>query len=148
MDGAYFHLILCHIPAIGAAFTSLLLLFAIFIKSREFKRTALWFVVITGIMALITYFTGDSAEKVMLTLPGITESLIEPHEQFSLFFLTAIMIIAVVALAGLILSRASASALKKFVIIIFALLFLSSYFAVKTSETGMKIRHTELEKAH
>ncbi|MFA4851578.1 MAG: hypothetical protein WC868_01245 [Bacteroidales bacterium] len=61
MNGAHLHLILSHITIVGAGFTMLLLIFALVQNSKELKRTALWFAVITGITSLAAYFTGDSA---------------------------------------------------------------------------------------
>ena len=92
MNGAHLHLILCHIPTIGAGFTILLLLFAFVQKSKDIKRTSLWFAVITGIAALVTYLTGDSAEEIVKLIPGITETIIEPHEEYALFYLISLLL--------------------------------------------------------
>ncbi|NTW31880.1 MAG: hypothetical protein HGB12_04530 [Bacteroidetes bacterium] len=145
MNGAHLHLILCHIPIIGAGFTILLLLFAFAQKSKELKRTSLWFAVITGAAALVVYLTGDSAEEVAKLIPGITETIIEPHEEYALFYFISLLLIGCIALAGLFLSRASSSALHKFAVLVFVLNLLATILAVKTGYTGGKIRHTEIE---
>ncbi|MFH0864708.1 MAG: hypothetical protein V1904_00835 [Bacteroidota bacterium] len=144
MNGAYLHLIICHIPIMGAASTVLLILFSLFRKSKELKQVSLWFAVITGIVALAAYASGSGAEEIVKSLPGMTESTIEPHEEIALFFLIALVVIGFISLLGLLLSRASASVLHKFVIIVLVLNLLTSYLAVKTSLTGDKIRHTEI----
>jgi len=145
MNGAHLHLILCHIPIMGAGFTILLILFSLFKKSKDLKQVSLWFAVITGISALIVYLTGDSAEDVVKNLLGTPESLIETHETFALYFLIALLCIGAIALAGLFLSQASTKILHKFVLIVFILTLLSSYLAIETGLTGGKIRHTEIE---
>jgi uncharacterized membrane protein len=145
MNGSHFHLIFSHVPIIGVAFTILLIIFALLKKSKDLKQTALWFAVIAGITALLAYYTGDGAENVVKTVPGITESLIETHELWGLYYLLSLILIGVIALAGLLLSRASASVLQKFVIIILILCSLSLYLAAKTGITGGKIRHTEMD---
>ncbi len=147
MNGAHLHLILCHIPAIAAGFTTLLILFALIQKSKDIKRTALWFAVITGIAALAAYLTGDSAEEVVKQIPGITESIIEPHEELALYYFLSLLFIGALALTGLFLSRASTSVLNKFVILIFILNLLSFYLAIRTAYTGGKIRHSEIENS-
>jgi len=144
MNGSNYHLISSHVPLIGAAFTLLLIIFALIKKSKDLKQTALWFAVIAGITALIAYFTGDGAENVVKTVPGITESLIEPHEEWALYYLLSLLLIGVTALVGLFLSRASAKVLHKFVIIILILNFLSLFLAAKTGISGEKIRPTEM----
>ncbi len=144
MNGAHFHLILGHIPIMGAGFTVLLIFFALLKKSKELKQVSLWFAVITGITALAAYLTGDGAEEVVTSLPGITEALIEPHEEMALYYLIALLLIGVIALAGLFLSQASTTVLHKFVIVVFILNLLASYLAVTTGLSGGKIRHTEI----
>ncbi|MGD0711510.1 MAG: hypothetical protein ABR968_10075 [Bacteroidales bacterium] len=145
MNGAHLHLILSHIPIIGAGFTTLLIIFALGQKSKEVKHTSLWFALIIGISALITYLTGDSAEEIVKTIPGITESLIDPHENMALFYMISLLFIGAVALAGIVLSRASSEILHKFTIIILILNILAMFLAYKTSLSGGKIRHTEIE---
>jgi uncharacterized membrane protein len=145
MNGAHLHLIICHIPIIGAGFTTLLIVFGLFQKSKEVKRTSLWFALITGVSALITYMTGDSAEEIVKTIPGITESLIDPHESMAMFYMISLLLIGAVALAGLFLSRASSDMLHKFTIIVLVLNILVTFLAYKTGLTGGKIRHTEIE---
>jgi uncharacterized membrane protein len=145
MNGAHLHLILCHVPIMGAAFTLLLIIFALVQKSKEVKRTSLWFAVLTGISALVVYLTGDGAEEVVKRIPGITESLIEPHEHMAMYFMISLLIIGAAALAGLFLSRASTDVLHKFTIIVLILNILVMFLAYETGLTGGKIRHTESE---
>jgi uncharacterized membrane protein len=145
MNGSHFHLIFSHVPLIGAAFTILLIIFALVKKSKDLKLTSLWFAVITGIAALLAYFTGDGAENVVKTIAGISGDLIETHEHWGLFYLIAIMLIAAIAFAGIFLSRASAKALQKFVILVLILNIMAMYLAAETGITGGKIRHTEMD---
>lgn len=144
MNGAHLHLIVCHIPIIGAGFTILLIIFSFLKKSKDLKQSSLWFAAITGLAALAVYLTGSGAESYVKTVPGITEEIIEPHETMALYYLIALLIISVISLAGLFLSQASAKVLHKFVIIVFILNLLASYLAVTTGLSGGKIKHTEI----
>ena len=145
MNGAHLHLIVCHIPIVGAAFTTLLIIFALAQKNKDIKRVSLWFAVITGISALLVYLTGDSAEDIVKTIPGITEDIIEPHETMAMLYMISLLIIGAVALTALFLSRASAKVLHKFTIIVLILNILVTFLAFKTGLSGGKIRHTEIE---
>jgi hypothetical protein len=80
MNWAYVHLALNHLPVIGAIFGVLLLLLALLRKSEELKRVSLGVFVITALLALPIYFTGEPAEEVVEHLPGVAEPLIERHE--------------------------------------------------------------------
>jgi len=145
MNGSHLHLMFSHVPFSGAAFTMLLIFFALYKKNKELKQTSLWFAVATGITALIAFFSGDGAERVVKTVPGITESVIETHQQWALYYLLTLVLIGVIAAAGLFLSRASAKGLHKFVIVVFIMSFLSLYLMAKTGITGEKVRHTEMD---
>jgi hypothetical protein len=145
MNGAHIHLIVCHLPIMGAGFTLLLILFSLLKKSKDLKQVSLWFAVITGLSALGVYLTGDGAEDIVKSVLGTPESVIEVHESWALYFMIALLVIASVSLAGLFLSRASVPVLHRFVIIVFVLLLLSSFLAFETGLTGGKIRHSETD---
>jgi hypothetical protein len=85
MNWAHVHLMLSHLPVVGTIFGLLLLLLAQLRKSEELKRVSLGIFVLTALLALPVYFTGEPAEKVVEHLPGVTEPLIEEHENAALF---------------------------------------------------------------
>lgn len=142
MNGAHLHLIICHIPIMGAGFTVLLILFSLLKKSKDLKQVSLWFAFITGVSALAVYLTGSSAEGYAMAIPGVTEEMIEPHESIALYFMLSLGIIGLVALAGLFLSQASVKVLHRFVIVVLILNLMASYLAYKTGLTGGSIRHS------
>ena len=149
MNGTHLHIIVCHLPIAGSGFTVLLILFALYMKSKDLKKVSLWFAFITGLLALAAYFTGEPAEGALMTLvPAITENMVEPHEGIAMFYLLALLFIGFLSLAGLVLSRASEKVLHRFVIIVLILNLSASFLAAKTSITGGKIRHTEMEIKH
>ena len=94
MNAAQIHLFFCHFPIVGLFFAVLLSLYTLVNKSEDFKKLSLWFYVILGVFALVAYLTGDDAEKIMETYPGITHDVIEPHENIALFFFIGLMITA------------------------------------------------------
>ena len=147
MNGAHLHLIICHIPIMGAGFTVLLILFSLLKKNKDLKQVSLWFAAITGVSALVVYFTGDGAEEVVKSVLGTPESVIETHETFAMYFLIALLLIGVIALAGLFLSQASTAVLNKFVVIVLILTLLTSYLAFETGISGDKIAHSEIENS-
>jgi len=145
MNGAHLHLILGHLAPIGGGFTLILFVFALVQKTKELKRTAMWFAFLTGVAAFIASMTGNSAEETILKISGMTKLQIEPHISYSLYYLISITTIGIIALLGLFLSRASTAVLHKFVIIVFILSILASFLGAMTSYTGGKIRHNEVE---
>ena len=144
MNWAHVHLMLSHLPVVGTIFGVLLLLLALLRKSEELKRVSLGVFVLTALLALPVYFTGEPAEKVVEHLPSVTESLIEEHEDAALFALLMAGSAGVVALAGLILFR-RAERLPGWVVGAALVLSLSTSGLMGwTANRGGRIRHTEI----
>ena len=147
MNAAQLHLIFTHLPIVGLGFVILLNIISLFyFKSNEFKKMTLWFYVILGLFALLAYFTGDGAENIMKTYPGITEDMIEPHENMALLYFIGLMITAVVATIGLYISKTNEKLLRKFTIYLLIAGLLLSILAIGTGTTGGNIRHTEIKQ--
>ncbi|MDP4281754.1 MAG: hypothetical protein Q8867_06340 [Bacteroidota bacterium] len=146
MNSVQLHLIFTHLPIIGLGLAFLFNLVALIRKSEELQKLTFWFYILVGIFALLAYFTGDDAEKIMLTYPGITEDIIEPHESIALFFLIGLMITAVLSVFALFVLRTKKNLLKRFNIILLVIAFLLCALAVRTGATGGEIRHTEIEQ--
>ena len=145
MNIAHLHLILCHVPVIGMAFAMLLNIWGMLKKSTDIKSAALILYALSALVSVIVYFTGEGAEQIVKTIPGITEELVEPHEQTALFFFIGLAIIGTLAIAGLILAKRSQTLFNKIVFIVFVLALANSFFAIKTSFSGGLIKHNEIE---
>jgi len=146
MNGAHLHLIVTHLPIVGLLAAFLLNLYAIISKNDEIKRLSLWAYVVLGIFGLLAYLTGDSSEEVLLTYPGFTEEMIEPHENMAIFFFIGLMIMTAGAFAGLYLSKTKEALLKKFNLYLLIAAILLAFLAVQTGSTGGKIRHPEIKQ--
>jgi uncharacterized membrane protein len=146
MNSAQLHLFFSHFPIVGLAFAVLVTLYAFFNKNREIAKLSLWIYVILGICALLAYLTGDGSEKIMESYPGITEEVIEPHENIALFFFIGLMITSVIALTGLYLSKTKEALLNKFTVILLVVGILLGILAGITGSTGGAIRHSEIRQ--
>jgi hypothetical protein len=146
MNSAQLHLILTHLPLAGLAFVILLQFFSMFyVKSNEFKKVVLWMYVVLGFFALLAYLTGDGAEELMKTYPGITEDLIEPHENVGFLYFLGLLITSIIAIIGLYMEKKKEGILRKFLMYLLIASILLSFIGIKTGDTGGKIRHTEIE---
>jgi uncharacterized membrane protein len=144
MNWAHIHLLLNHLPLVGTIFGVLLLLLALLRKSEELKRVSLGIFVLTALLALPVYFTGEPAEKVVEYLPGVEEPLIERHENTALFALLMAGGAGVVALAGLILFRRAEKLPGWIVAATLVLSLATSGLMGWTANLGGQIRHTEV----
>lgn len=81
MNAMHFHLMLNHIPILGAVFGLGLLLYGILRSSEELKRAALAVFIAVAIVGIPAYLTGEPSEDGVKGLAGVSGPIIEKHEQ-------------------------------------------------------------------
>ena len=84
MNGAHLHLLLNHVPVIGAVGIVLLAFVAWNRQSSELLRTTLLFAAGNAAVAVVVYLTGDGAEDLVRHLPDVSRAMIERHEDAAL----------------------------------------------------------------
>lgn len=144
MNQAHLHLLLNHLPILGALFGLLILAGGFFLKNNTVKRTALGMFVLSAIFAIPAYLTGEGAEEVVENLPGISENLIEAHEEMANIFLWMVGALGLISLATLYTDLKS----KKMAPMLYTLTFVAAIgtmiFAQQVGTSGGEIRHTEI----
>lgn len=110
MDAAHIHLLLNHVPVLGAIFGILLLAFAAWRRKDESTKVSLATFAVVGAAAVVVYLTGEPAEELVEGLPGFSEAFMERHEEAALIATIGAGIMGIVALAGLWLYRRRAVA--------------------------------------
>jgi hypothetical protein len=106
MSAVHLHLLLSHVPVLGAVFGLLLLAYGTLRGKDQVVRVSLGTLAIVGLAGLAVYLTGEPAEGIVEELPGISEAILERHEEAALFATIGGGVVALVALAGLVLHRA------------------------------------------
>lgn len=81
---AHLHLLLNHLPIIVTVLALLLLAIAWLRGSEPTARMGLAFLVGGALAALPTYLTGEGAEHAVKRAPGVTEAIIEQHQDAAL----------------------------------------------------------------
>ncbi len=140
----HLHLILNHFPIVGAFFGFFILLIGQFKKDHSIKKVAFGIFLLNAILILPVYFTGEPAEDLVKQLPGISESMIEEHEESAETALVFVEIAGGISLLGLFFFRKSHFYPKWFVMILGLISLLSIIFMVRSANLGGKIRHTEV----
>jgi uncharacterized membrane protein len=143
MNQGHLHLLLNHLPVVGTLFALLLLACGILRQSAELKKVALWFLVLVALTAIPAFLTGEPAEKLVKGLPGVTEGVIDRHEDFARIALILVLGAGTVALAGLATLRAKVVP-AWFAILVFALSLAAGGALAWTANLGGQIRHTEI----
>jgi hypothetical protein len=148
MDATHLHLILNHVPVIGAPIGLLLLGWAVVRRNEEVGRAAMGVFIIAALVAIPVFLTGESAEHAIERLGVAPESLVEQHEQAALFALIGTSALGLVALAALIISLRGRHTLTHAAMGLAGLVALATAGVTAwTANLGGQIRHTEI-RAH
>lgn len=143
MNPAEIHLALNHIPVIGSIVTLLVWLWALVRRSDEVRRLAMLGMVLVAILTVPTFLTGEPAEKRVEHAPGVSERVIEPHEDAAKFALGSGIVLGLVALVGLFAFRGR-PAPRWFGIALLIVNLWAVSVVLRTAWLGGQIRHTEI----
>lgn len=143
MSGAHLHLILNHIPVLGAVFGLLLLSYGVWKRNDGVVRASLGSLAVVGLAGLAAYLTGEPAEELVEHLPGISESILERHEDAAYLATIGGGVVGLIALAGLLFHRARPVGSGFSAVML--LLTLGSFGGMAwTANLGGQIRHAEI----
>lgn len=146
MNASQIHLALTHLPVV-LSLAGMVALAISFIKTNiALRRTALYILLIAGVAALPVFFTGEGAEEVVEHMPGVSDSLIERHEEVAKLGLITILAAAVLALISL-LRFLSATLAKRMAAAVLLISLVSTGLMAQTAHLGGQIRHTEIRQA-
>lgn len=84
MNTAHIHLLLNHIPVLGTLLALALLGWAVARKQPSRAKDGLALLVILAVVAVVVYLTGGAAEDAVENLAGVSEGMIESHEEAAL----------------------------------------------------------------
>ena len=144
MNPAHVHLMVNHLPVIGMLFAACLLVYARFVsRSQESIKIALLGVFLIGLTGLPAYFSGEAAEEMMEHQAGISEALIESHEDLAKTAFILTQISAVIGFLGLIIQKKNP---KTMLIVNIALVITGVSIGALglTAQSGGLINHPEI----
>lgn len=144
MNLAHIHLMLNHIPLIGIGFVTLLLIVAILRRSNELINVVLIFVILVALWAIPVYLTGEPAEEIVEDLPGVSEQLIEEHEEKAEVAFIFVEVTGALALITLLARRFSERFGHKLTVLTLLVLIISGGLMAWTANLGGKIHHPEI----
>jgi len=144
MSAADIHLLLNHITILGSIFGTLLLLYAIVRKSDELKRVCFGVFVITALITIPVYLTGDGAARIVRELPDVSRDIIREHDSAATFAIIWSELLGAVSLLAGWLTRNGKRLATWMLVLVIVLSVFSSSVAVRTGALGGKIRHSEV----
>lgn len=144
MDPLYLHLVLNHFPVIGTLVGIGLLLLGFISRSDAVKRASLAVVVAMAVMTVPVYLTGEPASERVENAAGVSQALIEEHEDAAKFAIAAMGIAGFVSLIALAIAFRSSKYANFGFAAAFAVSLVAFGLVARTASLGGQIRHTEI----
>lgn len=146
MNYAHWHLVLNHIPILGSAIGTIIMLWGFVRKNAEVQRVAMVLFVVCAILTYPVEHTGHPAERIVKAHPEAEASAVDEHEESADWAIAGAYMLGVTSLVGLVWSVRNPVSPKWMtglsVLIVLLGLFTSATMA-RTGYLGGKIRHTE-----
>ena len=144
MNDVHLHLVVTHLPIVGALIGFLVLLTGYITKSPHVKTTALGIFIFSALAAIAAFYTGEGAEDIVEKLPGVSETLIHNHEELAELFYTMMLILGGASLVTLFIHYKK-FAFAKYGFILVLLLSISNIVISKfVGTSGGEIMHSEI----
>lgn len=146
MNSAHIHLILNHVPIIGIILGSLFLVLFFVKREVSYIMIGLMIFIITGLITIPTFTSGEGAEEILERLVGVEEIRIEKHEELGEKALIFIEVISAFSLIYLIVIKLKKKISNAMVFIILLLSIGCIALLLFVNNSGVEIRHGEIRK--
>lgn len=144
MDATHLHLILTHFPIVGTIIGIGIMAYGLFSKNDAIKKVALVTFVLMAILTIPVFLTGEEAEETVENIEGVSEQLIENHEELAsiaIWFMGLLGVLSLVTIFAIFKKWAFA----KIISIITLIVSLGTFgLFAQVGNTGGEIRHSEI----
>lgn len=144
MSQVHLHLLITHLPIFGSILGAFVLGYGLWRDSNTTKIAAYYLFIISAIGAGIAYLTGEGAEEAVEKIQGVSESIMEQHEDFAMYALISLIVLGVSSLFALFVTQKNSSLSKTAAILTLALSLISFALVARTGYLGGQIRHSEI----
>ena len=146
MNYAHLHLLLNHVPVIGAFVGLGLLFISFFGKNEDLRRSSYIIFAAVALLTIPAFLSGFGAQQ-MIKGPGVSDALIRRHEGSALLSLWFMEVTGGLALVGLWKSQQAAHPPRWNVWAVLFFSLLTVGLMSRTGNTGGDIRHPEVRPA-
>ena len=140
----HIHLLLNHFPTVGFGVGLGLFLVSLYVKSDPMKRAALAIFLIIALMSVPVYMTGKAAQRAIKDQPGVSDVLMERHQDAALLALAFMEITGMMAWLGLWQFRRTSRATNGNWIAVLVLSLITFGLMARAANMGGEIRHPEI----
>lgn len=147
MNAAHLHLVLNHFPVIGSGIAIFVLLIGIIKKSDDVKKVSVLILILTALVTIPVYLTGDKAqEKIEGNYEDVEESEINSHEDFALYSFIVMDIAGAISLISIFLFKKPKVLPNSFAYFLLILLLIVNGMMAYTANLGGRIHHPEIRE--
>lgn len=143
MNGVHVHLLLNHFPVIGILIGLVVFALGVWRRNDSWTRLALGLFAAVALVALATMLTGEAAEEAVENLPGVSESIIETHEEAAQLAAIGTYLLGAISLTALLWLRRRPLPRSLTVVVLPVVLLVSGLMGY-AANLGGQIRHTEI----
>ncbi len=144
MNPAHLHLLINHAPLFALLIGLAILVTALARHNEELRRAGLVLLVLGGVGAVPAFLSGEPAEDAIEDLPGVSEKLIERHEEAADFALWGAGLAGLAALGALLLQGRRPVAARRLTGASVGLSLIALGVMARTANLGGQIRHPEI----
>jgi hypothetical protein len=144
MDVGHLHLMLNHVPVLGAPALLALLAWGLAGRIPAVTRGAIWLALALAVVTAVVYLTGEAAEELVEGLPTFQEPLVERHEEVALWATLILVATGCLAAAALWRSRRGSAMSLALTRVVLVGLVASTVAVGVTAWSGGPIGHPEL----
>lgn len=147
MNSAHLHLLFNHFPVIGTIFSAIVLAFGVIRKNETIIKTGLWLILLTALLTIPAFLTGEGAEEVLESIGQKNETLIHHHEEEAekaLWFVEIAGILSAFALFSFMKNKKYAFSLSSIILLASAI---NIYLLTEVGNSGGEIRHSEIRSS-
>jgi uncharacterized membrane protein len=141
MDQTHLHLITNHLAIIGTLFAGIVLLIGLISNTVQTRIASFILMLISSIGGYVTFKTGHEAEETVEHMKGISEYVIEQHEELAEKALWFIILLFIASIVGLYAGKKNLQVEKKISWIILIISFISFAIFAWTGYLGGQIMH-------
>jgi len=144
MDATHLHLVLTHFPIVGTIIGIAILVYGLFSKNLEIQKVALVTFVLMSIVTIPVFLTGGEAEETVEHIAGVSEQIIEDHEELAEKAIWLMGLLGVLSLIGF-YAMVKKRSFAKTVTIITLVISLGTFgIFAQVGNLGGQIRHSEI----
>ena len=146
MNAAHIHLILNHFPVIGTIIGIGILAFGLLLKNNTIKKVALILFIVTAILTIPVFLSGEDAEGIVENIEGVSETMMEEHEELAEKSIWLMGFLGIISFFNFytMIKNISVSFTKKITVLTLLVSLVTFGFFVQVANLGGKIRHSEI----